>query len=135
MLTYVPAAHAHTHVFPLNNKLCYHTQKCNHAETFGWLLDGFPRTGDQVDALEAKGLHPDLFILLQVPDKDLVARVINRRMDPTTGKIYSLLVNPPPAEIADSVIQREDDTEVAIVTRKCQRAIILLLYASCFLWL
>jgi adenylate kinase len=52
----------------------------------GWLLDGFPRTRAQADALSAAGYHPDQFIFLDVPDKLLVERVVGRRTDPETGQ-------------------------------------------------
>ena len=55
--------------------------------------------------------------MLDIADSEVVKRVINRRCDPKTGKIYSLLVNPPPPEIAKRVIQREDDSEFAIAHR------------------
>lgn len=36
------------------------------AQGKGWLLDGFPRSSSQAEALEALGLKPDLFIILDV---------------------------------------------------------------------
>ena len=36
------------------------------AQTKGWLLDGYPRSESQGRALEAAGIHPELFILLEV---------------------------------------------------------------------
>ena len=44
----------------------------------GWLLDGFPRTGAQAAALVDSGALPDVFLLLDVPDEDLVDRVVGR---------------------------------------------------------
>lgn len=32
----------------------------------GWLLDGYPRSGEQADAIEAEGIRPDVFLLIQV---------------------------------------------------------------------
>lgn len=49
--------------------------------------------------------------LLQVPKELLVERVVGRRLDPDTGAIYHLKYKPPPADIADRLIQRSDDTE------------------------
>eukprot|EP00605_Chrysophyceae_sp_TOSAG23-4_P001433 GSChrysophyteH1.ASY1.ANO1.1561.1 assembled CDS len=49
--------------------------------TKGWLLDGFPRTRAQADALQEAGLSCDTFILLNVPDHLLVERVCGRRDD------------------------------------------------------
>ena len=84
----------------------------------GWLLDCFPRTQSQVDALTKAGMVPDCFILLDVPEEKLVERVTGRRTDPVTGKIYHLKFSPPESdEIAKRLIQRSDDTEEKIVTR------------------
>jgi adenylate kinase len=78
----------------------------------GWLLDGFPRTLAQADALAAEGLQPHCVIVLDVPEKVLVERVAGRRLDPQTGKVYHSKFNPPPNEtIAARLIQRSDDTE------------------------
>lgn len=54
----------------------------------------------QADALAAEGVQADSFLLLNVPDEMLIARVIGRRLDPETGDIYHLEYNPPPADIA-----------------------------------
>jgi adenylate kinase family enzyme len=84
----------------------------------GWLLDGFPRTRAQADALSAAGLAPDVFLLLDVPDAMLIERVIGRRTDPDTGIIYHVKFKPAPNdEIASRLEQRSDDTEEAITVR------------------
>mmetsp|Transcript_12238 Transcript_12238/g.25072 ORF Transcript_12238/g.25072 Transcript_12238/m.25072 type:complete len:1447 (+) Transcript_12238:1-4341(+) len=78
----------------------------------GWMLDGFPRTRAQADALAAAGIEADAFVLLDVPDDNIVARVTGRRLDPETGKIYHLTFNPPENdEVAARLTQRADDTE------------------------
>ncbi|KAH0658911.1 hypothetical protein KY285_027458 [Solanum tuberosum] len=76
----------------------------------GWLLDGYPRSSSQAVAL--KEFQPDLFILLEVPEEILVERVVGRRLDPVTGRIYHLKYSPPETdEIAARLTQRFDDTE------------------------
>ena len=81
----------------------------------GWLLDGFPRTKVQADAL---GVKPDCFLMLNVPDGELVKRVCGRRTDPLTGAIYHTEYNPPPeGEVADRCTQRSDDTEEKVMVR------------------
>ncbi|XP_040368790.1 adenylate kinase 2, chloroplastic isoform X2 [Rosa chinensis] len=78
----------------------------------GWLLDGYPRSSSQAIALKEFGFEPDLFILLDVPEEILVDRVVGRRLDPVTGKIYHLKYSPPETpEIAARLTQRFDDTE------------------------
>jgi len=87
----------------------------------GFMLDGFPRTVPQADALgktlELAGIALDLVLVLEVPDDLIVERIVGRRSDPQTGAIYHLKFNPPPAEVADRVVQRADDTEEACRTR------------------
>lgn len=87
----------------------------------GVLLDGFPRTVPQAEALDQmlkdEGIALDAVVLLEVPDDLIVHRIVGRRSDPETGAIYHLEFNPPPAGIADRVVQRKDDTEEAVRTR------------------
>ncbi|KAK3265850.1 hypothetical protein CYMTET_25496, partial [Cymbomonas tetramitiformis] len=68
------------------------------AQTTGFLLDGYPRSGDQAEALKEAGIDVELFILLNVPDELLVERVVGRRSDPETGKIYHMTYFPPESE-------------------------------------
>ncbi|KAG2491753.1 hypothetical protein HYH03_009914 [Edaphochlamys debaryana] len=77
----------------------------------GWLLDGYPRSASQAEAIEKESIRPDLFLLINVPDELLVERVSGRRLDPQTGKIYHLKYNPPPADAVSRLQQRSDDTE------------------------
>jgi adenylate kinase len=84
----------------------------------GWLLDGFPRTRAQADALAGLGIVADSFILLDVPQEVLVERVTGRRTDPETGKIYHMKFSPPTEpEVISRLVQRSDDTEEKIVVR------------------
>jgi len=83
----------------------------------GWLLDGFPRTQQQAQAMKSAGIVPDVFLALQVPDEVVIERVTGRRLDPETGKIYHLKFDPPAAEIENRLIQRADDTEEKIRVR------------------
>jgi len=39
----------------------------------GWLLDGYPRSGDQAEAIVQKGIQPDLFVLIDVSFSTIVA--------------------------------------------------------------
>ena len=87
----------------------------------GFILDGFPRTRPQAEALDRAldqaGVHLDAVVLIDVPDDVIVSRITGRRSDPETGAIYHLEFNPPPAEIADRLVQRKDDTEEAARAR------------------
>ena len=87
-------------------------------QTKGWLLDGFPRTEAQAQALADAGVAADCFIFLNVPDEVLVERVVGRRTDPVTGKIYHMTFSPPESdEISARLEQRSDDTEEKVKVR------------------
>jgi len=85
----------------------------------GFLLDGFPRTVPQAEALDAllerRGWKIDAVIQLDVPRSQLEERLIHRRTDKRTGQIYHLLYNPPPpgAELE----HRADDRPEAVGKR------------------
>jgi len=84
----------------------------------GWLLDGFPRTPAQAQALADAGVSADCFIFLNVPDEVLVERVVGRRTDPETGKIYHMKFSPPEdEEVLARLEQRSDDTEEKVKVR------------------
>ena len=84
----------------------------------GWLLDGFPRTQAQAQALADAGVSADCFIFLNVPDETLVERVVGRRTDPETGKIYHMTFSPPEDEaVLARLEQRSDDTEEKVKVR------------------
>ena len=91
-------------------------QRINEPEcASGFMLDGFPRTLPQAEALHRSlsdaGIKLDAVVVMEVPDDEIVRRVVGRRLDPETGEIYHVDFNPPPTEIVDRVVQREDDTE------------------------
>jgi adenylate kinase len=84
----------------------------------GWLLDGFPRTQAQAQALADSGVTADCFIFLNVPDEALVERVVGRRTDPETGKIYHMTFSPPDdAAVVSRLVQRSDDTVEKVKVR------------------
>ncbi|MCA9537619.1 MAG: adenylate kinase [Myxococcales bacterium] len=87
----------------------------------GFMLDGFPRTRPQAEALDKAlaeaGVKLDAVVLIEVDDSLIVERITGRRSDPETGAIYHLKFNPPPAEVADRLVQRKDDTEEACRAR------------------
>jgi adenylate kinase len=66
----------------------------------GFLLDGFPRTVPQAEALNkmlaSRGAKVDLVLALEVPHDLLIERAVLRRTDKRTGQIYHLKYSPPP---------------------------------------
>ncbi|HSH25558.1 MAG TPA: adenylate kinase [Massilibacterium sp.] len=92
----------------------------------GFLLDGFPRTVAQAEALEnimeGLGRKIDHVINIDVETKDLMARLTGRRVCPVCGATYHVLFNPPKEEgVCDkdkaALIQRDDDTEETVAKR------------------
>ena len=87
----------------------------------GFMLDGFPRTRLQAEALDEalkkEGTPLDLVLLIEVPDEKIVERITGRRMDPETGDIYHIEFKPASADVAPRLIQRKDDTEGACTQR------------------
>jgi adenylate kinase len=85
----------------------------------GFLLDGFPRTAPQADALghllDAKGQKLDRVVALEIPRDLLIERTVLRRTDKRTGQIYHLKYSPPPPE-AD-LEHRADDREDVVINR------------------
>lgn len=82
----------------------------------GYILDGFPRTVVQAEALD-KIANIDKVIALDVPASEIVERITGRRTSRKTGKIYHIKYNPPVSENEEDLIQRDDDTEVAVIKR------------------
>ncbi len=87
----------------------------------GFMLDGFPRTRPQAEALDTamarSNLALDAVVLIEVDDALILERITGRRTDPQTGTIYHLKFKPPPAEVADRLVHRADDTEAACTAR------------------
>jgi adenylate kinase len=87
--------------------------------TVGFLLDGFPRTSGQAEALDAmllkRQLKLDVALALEVPRELLIERAVFRRTDKRTGQIYHLKYRPPPPDAA--LEHRADDREDVVVKR------------------
>ena len=85
------------------------------------ILDGFPRTVEQADALGAQ-LDVDLALNLDVKDEELVDRLTKRRSCPNCNSVFHLLYNPPKVDgICDKcgtkLYQRDDDKEETVLNR------------------
>ena len=82
----------------------------------GVLFDGFPRTIPQAEALDGI-TEVSKVIAIEVPDENIIERIVGRRMDSDTGDIYHITYNPAPEEISHRLIQRKDDTEETVRSR------------------
>ncbi|MCW8833603.1 MAG: adenylate kinase, partial [Colwellia sp.] len=88
----------------------------------GFLLDGFPRTIPQADAMKENGINVDHVLEFDVPDEVIVERMAGRRVHSGSGRVYHLVYNPPKVEGKDDVTGddlsiRPDDEEATVRKR------------------
>ena len=88
----------------------------------GFLLDGFPRSIPQAQAMKDIGIDIDYVIEIQVPDEDIIERLSGRRIHLESGRIYHIKYNPPIEEEKDDItgeplIIRDDDIKETILKR------------------
>lgn len=88
----------------------------------GFLLDGFPRTIPQAEAMEEAGIEVDVVVEISVEDEEIVKRLSGRRVHADSGRIYHVTNNPPKVanvddETGEPLIQREDDKEETVRKR------------------
>ncbi len=88
----------------------------------GFLLDGFPRTIPQAEALKDQGIAIDYVVEIAVDDEEIVNRLAGRRVHEGSGRVYHVKYNPPREEGKDDetgepLIQREDDREETVRRR------------------
>lgn len=80
----------------------------------GFVLDGFPRTIPQAEALDASGITIDRVIEIEVSDDKIVARMSGRRVCESCGASYHLLYKKPEqdgvcTQCGGTLVQRKDD--------------------------
>ncbi|UDG79808.1 adenylate kinase [Candidatus Steffania adelgidicola] len=88
----------------------------------GFLLDGFPRTLPQADAMTETGIIVDHVLEFTVPDSLIIERIVGRRVHAPSGRIYHVKFNPPQHEGKDDITGewlsiRQDDQEEIIRKR------------------
>ena len=88
----------------------------------GFILDGFPRTLPQAEALDAMGIVIDKVVDIDVPDETIVKRMSGRRVCENCSASFHLIYKKPMAEskcdlCAGTLIQREDDRPDTVLER------------------
>jgi len=88
----------------------------------GFLLDGFPRTIPQADAMKENGIDVDFVLEFDVPDEEIVKRMSGRRVHSASGRVYHTVYNPPKVagkddETGEELIIRADDIEETVRKR------------------
>lgn len=92
----------------------------------GLLLDGFPRTVAQAEALDVQlaqlGKPLNAVVIITVPDEAIIRRIVGRRSCPKCGKVYNVESMPPRrdqlCDLCDTKLtRRRDDTEELVAQR------------------
>lgn len=86
----------------------------------GFILDGFPRSIPQAEALDAMGVKIDAVVSIEVADEKIVERMSGRRVCPTCGASYHILYKPSEKEGvctkcgADLIIRKDDNPDTVL---------------------
>ncbi len=86
----------------------------------GFILDGFPRTIPQAEALDSMGVAIDKVIDIEVPDDKIVTRMSGRRVCPNCGASYHIEYKKPAKEgvcnncESELIIRKDDNPEVVL---------------------
>lgn len=88
----------------------------------GFLLDGFPRTIPQADAMKQAQIKIDFCIEFDVDDEVIVERMAGRRVHPGSGRVYHVSYNPPKVngkdnDTGEDLVVRPDDEEQTVRKR------------------
>ena len=88
----------------------------------GYLLDGFPRTIPQAEAMREFDIDIDYVDEINVDDEEIIKRMSGRRAHLASGRTYHTTYNPPKQDGVDDItgeplVQRDDDKEETVRTR------------------
>jgi adenylate kinase len=88
----------------------------------GFIVDGFPRTIPQGEALRRAGIDIDFVLNIDVNDEEILRRMSGRRVHPASGRSYHIVFNPPRVAGTDDLsgeplVQRDDDKEETVRKR------------------
>ena len=88
----------------------------------GFILDGFPRTIPQAEALGAMGIDIDKIVSIEVPDENILERMTGRRVCGKCGASYHLSFKKPAVDgvcdsCGDALVQRKDDAPETVADR------------------
>ena len=88
----------------------------------GFIVDGFPRTIPQAEALRRVGIDIGFVLNIDVSDEEILRRMSGRFVHPASGRSYHVVFNPPRVAgkddvTGDALVQRDDDKEETVKKR------------------
>lgn len=83
----------------------------------GWVLDGYPKTVEQLQYMKEFKVMPTHVIFLDCPDALVYERTEKRRLDPVSGEYYSILNLPEDEEVKSRLIHLNEDTHENVKKR------------------
>jgi len=88
----------------------------------GFIVDGFPRTIPQAEALRRVGIDIDFVLNIDVSDEEILRRMSGRFVHPASGRSYHVVFNQPRVAgkddvTGDALVQRDDDKEETVKKR------------------
>ena len=88
----------------------------------GFIVDGFPRTIPQAEALRGVGIDIGFVLNIDVSDEEILRRMSGRFVHPASGRSYHVVFNPPRVAgkddvTGDALVQRDDDKEETVKKR------------------
>ncbi|QJC36773.1 adenylate kinase [Enterobacteriaceae endosymbiont of Donacia vulgaris] len=88
----------------------------------GFLLDGYPRNIIQANILKKENIKIDIILEFYIPKKQIIKRIIGRKIHIPSGRTYHIIFNPPKIKDKDDItgetlITRTDDNLITIKNR------------------
>lgn len=92
------------------NNIIENRLKQSDCKVNGWIMDGFPETESQMNLLKALRIKPMCVFIFEQHLDECKRRLSNRRIDPATGMLYNLEIQPPSDEATSNrIIQQQED--------------------------
>jgi adenylate kinase len=99
------------------NNLVSGRLKQDDCQKHGYVLDGFPKTIEQIQLLENLKIQPTVIVILECPDEVTIERLSYKRIDPITGLEYDINQADLPDEVLKRLQQRPQDQKAALEKR------------------
>lgn len=84
----------------------------------GWVLEGFPKTKNQLNLLGALNIKPNSILVLDQSEEESIRRLDNKRIDPATGELFNNEINPPSDEATQNRLIKAAEDEEEIVKKR-----------------